>query len=167
MQPTKPPSKKSSKPSCRLPLWGNPFHKKAVHRIRAQLFSHNNSPNHGEMNDGCVLVGRHGRTHSGVSIPNTRIVCRDFNNGCALAGRHGRAHRHRPYPLHHIFPHNPHKQNNHLCATHPNGANRPTRNPPKRNQPPTRNPSNDINRPTRNLPKRNQPFHAQSTQTKS
>ena len=29
---------------------------------------------------------------------NTRIVRGDFNDGCALVGRHGRAHRHRPYP---------------------------------------------------------------------
>ena len=28
---------------------------------------------------------------------NTRIVRREFNDGCALVGRHGRAHRHRPY----------------------------------------------------------------------
>ncbi|WP_159102073.1 hypothetical protein [Segatella oulorum] len=34
-----------------------------------------------------------------------------------------------------IFFHTiPCKQNNHLCATHPNGANRPTRNLPKRNR---------------------------------
>ena len=31
---------------------------------------------------------------------NTRIVCRDFNNGCALMGRHGRAHRPAPTHLH-------------------------------------------------------------------
>ena len=29
---------------------------------------------------------------------NTRIMCGDLNDGCALVGRHGRAHRHRPYP---------------------------------------------------------------------
>ena len=29
---------------------------------------------------------------------NTRIVRGDFNDGCALMGRHGRAHRLRPYP---------------------------------------------------------------------
>ncbi len=28
---------------------------------------------------------------------NTRIMCGEFNDGCALVGRHGRAHRHRPY----------------------------------------------------------------------
>ena len=28
---------------------------------------------------------------------NIRIVCGEFNDGCALVGRHGRAHRHRPY----------------------------------------------------------------------
>ena len=28
---------------------------------------------------------------------NIRIVCGKFNDGCALVGRHGRAHRHRPY----------------------------------------------------------------------
>ena len=38
------------------------------------------------------------RPHSGVSIPtNTRIVRGELNDGCALVGRHGRAHRHRPY----------------------------------------------------------------------
>ena len=29
---------------------------------------------------------------------NTRIVRGELNDGCALVGRHGRAHRHRPYP---------------------------------------------------------------------
>ena len=29
---------------------------------------------------------------------NTRIVCGGMNDGCALVGRHGRAHRRRPYP---------------------------------------------------------------------
>ena len=29
---------------------------------------------------------------------NTRMVRGEFNDGCALMGRHGRAHRHRPYP---------------------------------------------------------------------
>ena len=39
------------------------------------------------------------RPRSGVSIPkNTRIVYGELNDGCALVGRHGRAHRHRPYP---------------------------------------------------------------------
>ena len=38
------------------------------------------------------------RPRSGVSIPkNTRIVYGELNDGCALVGRHGRAHRHRPY----------------------------------------------------------------------
>ena len=37
------------------------------------------------------------RPRSGVSIPNTRIVCGEFSDGCALVGRRGRAHRHRPY----------------------------------------------------------------------
>ena len=39
------------------------------------------------------------RPRSGVSIINTHASCaREFNDGCALVGRHGRAHRHRPYP---------------------------------------------------------------------
>ena len=39
------------------------------------------------------------RSRSDVSIPtNTRIVRGVLNDGCALVGRHGRAHRHRPYP---------------------------------------------------------------------
>ena len=29
---------------------------------------------------------------------NIRIVCGELNDGCALVGRHGRAHRRRPYP---------------------------------------------------------------------
>ena len=29
---------------------------------------------------------------------NTHIVCGELNDGCALVGRHGRAHRLRPYP---------------------------------------------------------------------
>ena len=33
-----------------------------------------------------------------------------------------------PTKLHHIFPHIPHKQNNHLRAIHSNDTNRPTRN---------------------------------------
>ena len=33
-----------------------------------------------------------------------------------------------PTHLHHIFPHIPHKQNNHLRAIHSNDTNRPTRN---------------------------------------
>ena len=31
---------------------------------------------------------------------------REFNDGCALVGRHGRAHRAALTNLHHIFPHN-------------------------------------------------------------
>ena len=41
-----------------------------MHRIRAQLFSHNNSPNHGKMNDECALVGRHGRAHRHRPYPS-------------------------------------------------------------------------------------------------
>ena len=81
-------------------------------------------------------------------------------------GRLGRAHRHRPYQSIIFFHAIPHKQNNHLHAIHPNGANRPTRNPSNDINHPTHNPSNDINRSTHNLPKRHQPFHAQSIQAK-
>ena len=45
-----------------------------MHRIRAQLFSHSNSPNRGKMNDGCALVGRHERPRSGVSIPKIHAL---------------------------------------------------------------------------------------------
>ena len=41
-----------------------------MHRIRAQLFSHNNSPNCGKMNDGCALVGRHGQAHRHRPYPS-------------------------------------------------------------------------------------------------
>ena len=50
------------------------------------------------------------RPRSGVSIPkNTRIVYGELNDGCALVGRHGRAHRHRPYqpPPNHAVCHYP------------------------------------------------------------
>ena len=39
------------------------------------------------------------RPHSGVSIPKIHASCARINDGCALVGRHGRAHRHRPYPF--------------------------------------------------------------------
>ena len=43
------------------------------------------------------------RAGSGVSIPRIHALCAGMNDGCALVGRHGRAHRHRPYqsPLNH------------------------------------------------------------------
>ena len=47
---------------------------------------------------GAVLVCPPEHPRSSVSIPkNIRIVCGELNDGCALVGRHGRAHRHRPY----------------------------------------------------------------------
>ena len=96
------------------------------------------------------------RLRSGVSIPKTHASCTGYlTMDAPLQGDTGGHTGTAPTNLHHIFPRIPHKQNNHLHAIHPNGANRPTRNPPKRNQP-----------PTHNLPKRHQPFHAQSTQTK-
>ena len=49
------------------------------------------------------------RPRSGVSIPkNTRIMRGEANDGCALVGRHGRAHRHRPYPSPSYFSTQPH-----------------------------------------------------------
>ena len=38
------------------------------------------------------------RFHTGNGFCVSRIVCGELNDGCALVGRHGRAHRHRPYP---------------------------------------------------------------------
>ena len=38
------------------------------------------------------------RPRSGVSIQKIHVLCVGVNDGCALVGRHGRAHRHRPYP---------------------------------------------------------------------
>ena len=47
---------------------------------------------------GAVPVCPPERPRSGVSIQKKYTHCaRDFNDGCALVGRHGRAHRHRPY----------------------------------------------------------------------
>ena len=37
------------------------------------------------------------RPRSDVSIPKIHALCIGINDGCALVGRHGRAHRHRPY----------------------------------------------------------------------
>ena len=37
------------------------------------------------------------RPRSGVSITKTHALYEGMNDGCALVGRHGRAHRHRPY----------------------------------------------------------------------
>ena len=67
---------------------------------------------------------------------NTRIVRGGMNDGCALVGRHGRAHRHRPYHAPSYFstqstqtkPTVPH-------IIHPNETNRPTHHPPKWYQP--------------------------------
>ena len=51
------------------------------------------------------------RFHAKNRFCVSRIVHGELNDGCALMGRHGRAHRHRPTHLHHIFPRIPHKQN--------------------------------------------------------
>ena len=39
---------------------------------------------------------------------NIRIMHGEFNDGCALVGRHGRAHRHRPYQTPSYFFHTSH-----------------------------------------------------------
>ena len=116
---------------------------------------------------GAVPVCPPERPRSGVSIPKIHaLYAGNLTADAPLQGDTGGHTGSAPTHFIIFFHTIPCKQNNHLCATHPNGANRPTRNPPKRNQPPTRNPSNDINHPhaicpndinrsTRNLPKRN------------
>ena len=46
---------------------------------------------------------------SGVSMPKIHALCTGMNDGCALVGRHGRAHRRRPYqsPSNHAVRHYP------------------------------------------------------------
>ena len=46
---------------------------------------------------GAVPVCLPERPRSGVSITKIHALCAGMNDGCALVGRHGRAHRHRPY----------------------------------------------------------------------
>ena len=46
---------------------------------------------------GSVPVYPPERSHSDVSMPKIHALCAGMNDGCALVGRHGRAHRHRPY----------------------------------------------------------------------
>ena len=54
------------------------------------------SPKRNRMGGACVpaRTSAQRRFHT----KNIRIMREDLNDGCALVGRHGRAHRHRPYP---------------------------------------------------------------------
>ena len=99
-----------------------------MHRIRAQLFSHNNSPNHGKKNDECTLAGRHAAafpykkyTHCTRGFERWMRPCRATRAGTQAP----------PLPISIIFFHTiPHKQNNHLHTIHPNNINRPYQSPP-------------------------------------
>ena len=68
------------------------------------------------------------RPRSGVSIPKTHALCAGITMDEPLWGDAGVHTGAAPTKLHHIFPHIPHKQNNHLRAIHSNDTNRPTRN---------------------------------------
>ena len=56
---------------------------------------------------------------------NTRIVRRDLTTDAPLWSDEGGHTGTAPTHLHHIFPRNPHKQNNHLHTIHPKETNRP------------------------------------------
>ena len=76
----------------------------------------------------------------------TRIVRGEFNDGCALVGRHGRARRRRPYQTPSYFStqshtnkipsmrNSPQTKSTVPYVIHPNVINRPTCNLPKRNR---------------------------------
>ena len=94
---------------------------------------------------GAVPVCPPERPRSGVSIPKIHASCTGNERRMRPCGATRAGTQAPPLPISIIFFHTiPCKQNNHLCATHPNGANHSTH----------------------NLPKRHQPFHVQSTQTK-
>ena len=91
-QPTKPPTRNSPKRNRRggacVPARTSAqrrFYTKYTRMVR------------GVFNDGCALVGRHGRAAPFPHQIYTHCAW-GLNDGCAPAGRHGRAHRHRPYP---------------------------------------------------------------------
>ena len=79
----------------------------------------------------------------------------DFNNGCALVGRHGRAHRRRPYQSPSYFSTQSHT-NEIPFAHNPPKRHQPSHTQSsKRNQPPTRNLPKYHSTFIRNPPKRN------------
>ena len=72
----------------------------------------------GELNDGCVLVGRHGRAHSGVSIPKIHALCMgNLTTDAPLQGDTG----------------------GHIGTAPTNLRYTSAYNPPQRHQPPKRN----------------------------
>ena len=78
---------------------------------------------------GAVPVCPPERPRSGVSIPKIHALCAGIlTMDAPLQGDTGGHTGTAPTKLHHIFPHIPHKQNNHLRAIHSNNTNRPTRN---------------------------------------
>ena len=66
------------------------------------------------------------RPRSGVSMPKTYALCvGNLTMDAPLWGDTGGHIGTAPTNLHHIFPHIPHKQNNHLHTIHPKETNRP------------------------------------------
>ena len=84
------------------------------------------------------------RFHTGNGFLCITHCAWGFNDGCALVGRHGRAHRHRPYqsPPYFSAQFHTNKITIHTQST-PNEINRPTHNLPKRHQSSTRNHPNE------------------------
>ena len=66
------------------------------------------------------------RPRSGVSIPKIHALCVGYlTTDAPLWGDAGGHTGTAPTNLHHIFPHIPHKPNNHLHTIHPKETNRP------------------------------------------
>ena len=77
-----------------------------------------------KMRRGGACVPARTSTQRRFHTKNTRIVRREFNDGCALVGRHGRAHRHRPYQPPPYFSTQSHTNEITIYAQSPNDTNR-------------------------------------------
>ena len=75
---------------------------------------------------GAVPVCPPERPRSGVSIPKIHALCAGYlTTDAPLWGDTGGHTGTAPTNLHHIFPHIPHKQNNHLHVINPNAIKHP------------------------------------------
>ena len=82
--------------SATQPTLGNGCRQGATHNVGCTFFRPHHYPPKRNRRDGACVPARtfaQRRFHN----KNTRIVRGELNDGCALVGRHGRAHRHRPY----------------------------------------------------------------------
>ncbi|EGV32547.1 hypothetical protein HMPREF9431_01002 [Segatella oulorum F0390] len=112
---------------------------KQSNHLHAILSNETNRPHaiHPNETVGAAPVCAPKRSRNGVSIPKIHTLCAgNLTIDAPLWGDTGGHIGTAPTHLHHIFPHIPHKQNNHLHtirpnetnsprAIHPNGINRP------------------------------------------